>query len=65
MCILVGFVLMLFLNVCHQWTCELKNMEFFVGLVPDCDVRFEVCDADLWRNSATPISFVSRYVTVH
>ena len=46
MCILVGFVLMLFVNVCHQWTCELKNMEFFVGLVPDCDVRFEVCDAE-------------------
>ena len=51
MCILVCFVLMLFVNVCHQWTCELKNVEFLVGFVPDYDVRFEICDADLWGDS--------------
>ena len=33
MCILVCFVLMLFVNVCNQWTSELKNVEFLVGLV--------------------------------
>ena len=42
MCILVRFVLMLFVNVCHQWTCELKNVEFLVGLVPYCDA--DLCE---------------------
>ena len=52
--LLVCFVLMLFVNVCHEWTCEFKNVKFLVGFVPYCDVRFEICDADLWGDIATP-----------
>ena len=33
MCIFVCFVLMLLVNVCHQWTCEFKNVKFIVGFV--------------------------------
>ena len=40
--------------ITEQSTCELKNVEFLVGFVPYCDVRFEICDADLWGDSATP-----------
>ena len=32
----------------------LKNLEFFVGLVHDCNVRLEVGDADLRGDGATP-----------
>ena len=31
-CILVCFVLMLFVNVCHHWTCELKMWNFSLVL---------------------------------
>ena len=40
MCILVGFVVMLFVNVCPQWTGELTNVEFLAGLVPDYAPEF-------------------------
>ena len=58
--VFVCFVIMLFVNVCHEWACELKNVELVVGLVQDGDVRLEVCDEDLGRDGAPPSRLVTR-----
>ena len=56
---------MLFVNICHQWACEFKDVKLVVGLVKNCDIRLEICDQNLWGDGATPSSFVSREITVH
>ena len=65
MCIFVCFVFVLFVNVCHEWAGKLEDVEFFVGLVQNCDVRLEVGDQDLRRDGATSSCFVSWNITVH
>ena len=65
MSIFVCLVVVLFVNVCHQWACELKNVKFVVCFVQNCNVRLEVCDQDLWGDGATPGSLVSREITVN
>ena len=56
---------MLFVNVCHEWAGKLKDVEFVVGLVQNCDVRLEVGDQYLRRDGATSSCLVSRNITVH
>ena len=58
--IFVCLVVVLFVNVCHQWACELKNVELVVCLVENCYVRLEVCDQDFWGDGAPPGSLVSQ-----
>ena len=65
MCIFVCFVFVLFVNVCHEWAGKLEYVEFFVGLVQNCDVRLEVGDQYLRRDGATSSCLVSRNITVH
>ena len=65
MAIFVCFVFVLFVNVCHEWAGKLKDVEFFVGLVQNCDVRLEVRDQDLRRDGATSCCLVSRNITLH
>ena len=36
--IFVCFVVMLFVDVCHQWACKLEDMKLLVRLVQDGDV---------------------------
>ena len=55
MSIFVCLVVVLFVNVCEQWACELEDVELLVGLVQDSDVGLEVGDEDL----------VTRQITVH
>ena len=64
-CIFVCFVFVLFVNVCHEWAGKLKDVEFFVGLVQNCDVRLEVRDQYLRRDGATSSCLVSRNITLH
>ena len=45
--IFVCFVVMLFVDVCHQWACKLEDMKLLVRLVQDGDVGLEVSDEDL------------------
>ena len=54
MSIFVCFVFVLFVNICHQWACEFKDVKLFVGLVQDGDVGLQVCDEDLGRDGAPP-----------
>ena len=44
MSIFVCLVVVLFVNVCEQWACELEDVELLVGLVQDGDVGLEVGD---------------------
>ena len=60
MSILVCFVVVLFVNVCEQWACELEDVELLVGLVQDSDVGIEVGDEDLGRDGAAPRRVVRR-----
>ena len=54
MSIFVCFVFVLFVDICHQWACEFKDVKLFVGLVQDGDVGLQVCDQDLGRDGAPP-----------
>ena len=65
MSIFVCFVFMLFVDICHEWACEFKDVKLFVCLVKDCDIRFEICDQNLWGDGAAPGSLVSREITVY
>ena len=47
--IFVCFVVMLFVDVCHQWACKLEDMKLLVRLVQDGDVRLEVGYEDLYN----------------
>ena len=42
--IFVGLVVMLLVDVCKEWACELENVELFVCFVQNSDVRLQVCD---------------------
>ena len=63
--IFVCFVVMLFVDVCHQWACKLKDMKLLVRLVQDGDVGLEVGDEDLRGDGAAPGCLVTRQITVH
>ena len=65
MSILVCFVVVLFVNVCEQWACELEDVELLVGFVQDGDVGLEVGDEDLGGDGAAPRRLVTRQITVH
>ena len=65
MSIFVCFVVVLFVNVCEQWACELEDVELLVGLVQDGDVGLEVGDEDLGGDGATPRCLVTRQITIH
>ena len=65
MSIFVCFVVVLFVNVCEQWACELEDVELLVGLVQDSDVRLEICYEDLGGDGAAPGRLVTRQITVH
>ena len=36
--IFVGLVVMLLVDVCKEWACELENVKLLVDSVEDCDV---------------------------
>ena len=38
--IFVGLVVMLLVDVCKEWACELENVKLLVDSVQDCDVNF-------------------------
>ena len=57
--IFVSLVVMLFVDVCKKWACELENVELLVDSVQDCDVGLEVGDADLRGYGAPSSSLVS------
>jgi len=59
MSIFVCFVVVLFVNVCEQWACELEDVELLVGLVQDSDVRLEIGYEDL-RGDGFCIYFVKK-----
>ena len=63
--IFVCFVVMLFVDVCHQWACKLEDMKLLVRLVQDGDVGLEVGDEDLGGDGVAPGCLVTRQITVH
>ena len=65
MSIFVCLVVVLFVNVCEQWACELEDVEVLVGLVQDGDVGLEVGDEDLGGDGAAPGRLLTRQLTVH
>ena len=65
MSIFVCLVVVLFVNVCEQWACELEDVELLVGHVQDSDVGLEVGDEDLGGDGAAPRCLVTRQITVH
>ena len=63
--IFVGLVVMLLVDVCKEWACELENVKLLVDSVQDCDVGLEAGDADLRGYGAPASSLVTWEVTVY